>query len=339
MRFFIRPAEATDLDALETLIGQVQAGVTSLAIDRRTLRERIDESLASFAKEVSVPGTERYLFVLEELGTNEIAGMCAIKAAVGLTDAYYSYRIGTIVHASKELGVHRKFPALYLSNDYTGCTELTSLFLAPAHRGKGFGTLLSKSRLLFIAELPQRFADKIIAEIRGISDEQGRSPFWDSLGQHFFAMDFPTADHLVGTGNKAFIAELMPKHPIYVLFLSTTAQEVIGKPHQNSRGAMHLLEDEGFHYESYVDIFDAGPTIECRRDDIRSVRKSRRLTSRVGTVERDTPKFLLTNARMRNFRCCLGHAGFEGSDTIIVDEETARALLISEGDAVRVVES
>jgi arginine N-succinyltransferase len=339
MRFFIRPAEATDLDALETLISQVRAGVTSLAIDRRTLRERIDESLASFSKEVGNPGNERYLFVLQEISTNEIAGMCAIKAAVGLTDAYYSYRIGTIVHASKELGVHRKFPALYLSNDYTGCTELTSLFLAPSHRGKGLGTLLSKSRLLFIAELPQRFADKIIAEIRGISDEQGRSPFWDSLGQHFFAMDFPTADHLVGTGNKAFIAELMPKHPIYVLFLSTAAQEVIGKPHENSRGALHLLEDEGFHYESYVDIFDAGPTVECRREDVRSVRKSRRLTSRIGPVERDAPKYLLTNARLRDFRGCLSPAQLAGCDSIIVSEETAGALQISQGDPVRVVES
>jgi arginine N-succinyltransferase len=276
---------------------------------------------------------------MQEMGTNEIAGMCAIKAAVGLTDAYYSYRVGTIVHASKELGVHRKLPALYLSNDYTGCTELTSLFLAPAHRGKGLGTLLSKSRLLFIAELPQRFADKVIAEIRGISDEHGRSPFWDSLGQHFFAMDFPTADHLVGTGNKSFIAELMPKHPIYVLFLSKAAQEVIGKPHGNSASALRLLEGEGFHYGSYVDIFDAGPTIECRRDEIRSVRQSRRLASRVGPVGHDATRCLLSNARFRDFRCCLSAAAFEGSDTVIVDEETARALLISEGDPVRVVES
>lgn len=339
MSFFIRPAEATDLDALETLIKQVRAGVTSLAIDRGTLRERIDESLTSFAKEVSVPGNERYLFVLQEMGTNEIAGMCAIKAAVGLTDAYYSYRVGTIVHASKELGVHRKLPALYLSNDYTGCTELTSLFLAPAHRGKGLGTLLSKSRFLFIAELPERFADKVIAEIRGISDENGRSPFWDSLGQHFFAMDFPTADHLVGTGNKSFIAELMPKHPIYVLFLSKAAQEVIGKPHGNSTSALRLLEGEGFHYESYVDIFDAGPTVECRRDEIRSVRQSRRLVSRIGPVGRDAARCLLSNACFRDFRCSLSVAAFDGSDTVIVDEETARALLISEGDPVRVVES
>jgi arginine N-succinyltransferase len=339
MRFFIRPAEATDLDALETLIKQVRAGVTSLAIDRGTLRERIDESLTSFAKEVSVPGNERYLFVLQEMGTNDIAGMCAIKAAVGLTDAYYSYRVGTIVHASKELGVHRKLPALYLSNDYTGCTELTSLFLAPAHRGKGLGTLLSKSRLLFIAEIPQLFADKVIAEIRGISDDHGRSPFWDSLGQHFFAMDFPTADHLVGTGNKSFIAELMPKHPIYVLFLSKAAQEVIGKPHESSKSALRLLESEGFHYESYVDIFDAGPTVECRRDEIRSLRESRRLASRIGPVGRGAARCLLSNARFRDFRCSLSLATFDGSDAVIVDEETARALLISEGDPVRVVES
>ena len=123
-RFVIRPAEAGDLEALESLISQVRVGITSLAIDRQTLLERIEQSLASFSTEVHEPGDERYFFVLERQGSHEIVGMSAVRAAVGLVEAFYSYRVGTEVHASRELGIHRQLPALYLSNDYTGCAEL-----------------------------------------------------------------------------------------------------------------------------------------------------------------------------------------------------------------------
>lgn len=340
MTFVIRPAETADLERIEALVAQVRAGLTSLTVDRETLRQKIASSSESFVKDTRQPANEEYFFVLADDGLGEIAGMCALKAAVGLQDAFYSYRIGTVVHASKELNVHRVHPALYLSNDYTGCTELTSLFLGPAHRGKGLGTLLSKSRLLFMAEAPYRFAEKVIAEIRGISDDGGRSPFWDGLGQHFFSMDFPTADHLVGSGHKSFIAELMPKHPIYVVFLTQEAQEAIGKPHPNSRRAMELLEDEGFHYENYVDIFDGGPTVECRRDEIRAVRASKRRSVQIGSVEpENATQCLLANTRVQDFRCCVAHVVQREPDEIVLSEETAGAMRIRPGEQVRMLES
>ena len=337
MGFSIRPAEVTDLGAFDALIQEARAGITSLAIDRETLRERLEHSVASFAKDVTEAGDERYFFALADDARGEVAGMCAIRAAVGLREAFYSYRVGTEVHASRELGVHRTLPALYLSNDYTGCTELTSLFLGPEHRGKKLGALLSKSRLLFIAEFPERFSHKVIAEIRGLSDADGRSPFWDGLGQHFFAMDFPTADLLVGAGNKSFIAELMPKHPIYVLFLPADAQDAIGKPHENSQQALRLLEAEGFHYEGYIDIFDAGPTVECRREEIRAVRNSHSLEARVAGALAGTVKCIVSNARFRDFRCTLADVVLDG-DGARIGESTAEALRVSEGDPIRVLE-
>lgn len=338
MVYVMRPAELSDLGAFESLTAHARAGITSLSVDRNTLRDRIEESLASFAKPVEEPGDERYFFALTDLSSGDVAGMCAIRAAVGLKDAFYSYRVGTVVHASKELGVHRRLPALYLSNDYTGCSELTSLFLGPRYRGQRLGALLSKSRLLFIADFRERFAEKVIAEIRGVSDADGRSPFWDGLGQHFFAMDFPTADHLVGAGKKSFIAELMPKHPIYVLFLPKEAQEAIGRPHENSLQAQRLLEQEGFHYESYIDIFDAGPTLECRRDEIRAVRKSGIRTARLTSTKSPSVKSILSNRQLRDYRCCLADVTLDGDHEVRLDGRTADALGISEGDTVRVLE-
>lgn len=139
-------------------------------------------------------------------------------------EPWFNYRIGLTVSASQELGIHREIPTLFLANDLTGNSELCSLFLQTEQRNGCNGRLLSKARLLFIAEFRELFADKVIAEMRGNSDDKGRSPFWESLGRHFFKMDFSRADYLTGLGNKSFVAELMPKFPLYTCFLSAEAR-------------------------------------------------------------------------------------------------------------------
>lgn len=143
----------------------------------------------------------------------------------------------------------------------------------PEWRKEGNGYLLSKSRFMFMAAFRDKFNDKVVAEMRGVIDEHGYSPFWQSLGKRFFSMDFSRADFLCGTGQKAFIAELMPKHPIYTHFLSQEAQDVIGQVHPQTAPARAVLEKEGFRYRNYIDIFDGGPTLECDIDRVRAIRK------------------------------------------------------------------
>ncbi len=106
--------------------------------------------------------------------------------AVGLNDPWYNYRVGTLVHASKELNVYNALPTLFLSNDHTGSSELCTLFLDPDWRKEGNGYLLSKSRFMFMAAFRDKFNDKVVAEMRGVIDEHGYSPFWQSLGKRFF---------------------------------------------------------------------------------------------------------------------------------------------------------
>ncbi|MEI8634482.1 arginine N-succinyltransferase [Vibrio sp. PP-XX7] len=83
-------------------------------------------------------------------------------------------------------------------------------------------------------------------------------------------------NYLTGIGQKSFIAELMPKHPLYVDFLSEEARDVIGQVHPDTIPARKILESEGMRYEGYVDIFDAGPTLEAYIQDLRVFRKARR---------------------------------------------------------------
>lgn len=118
----------------------------------------------------------------------------AILEAVGLNDPWYNYRVGTMVHASKELNVYNALPTLFLCNDHTGASELCTLFLDPAWRKEGNGYLLSKSRFMFMAAFRDRFNEKVVAEMRGVIDDTGYSPFWESLGERFFSMEFSRAD-------------------------------------------------------------------------------------------------------------------------------------------------
>ncbi len=331
----IRPITMSDLPALLGLAGRTGVGMTTLPSSEEPLRKRIEASLASFAGSAE-RADEIYMFVLDDTASGKIAGTAAIVSAVGLRQAFYSYRVGLTVHASEELGIFTRTPTLFLSNDHTGNSELCSLFLDASYRGGQNGALLSKSRFLFMANFRERFADRTIAELRGLSDEGGRSPFWDGVGRHFFSMEFSRADYLTGIGKKAFVAELMPKHPLYSSLLSAEAQAAIGVTHPKTRGAQTLLQEEGFRYEGHVDIFDAGPTYECGTDAIGAVAGSRIYgLSTAGAVSQAKP-WLLANTRFGDFRVISAPATVKGAD-ICIDAAAAIALGLHQGDAVRAV--
>jgi arginine N-succinyltransferase len=218
----VRPVRSSDLPALIDLARSTGTGLTTLPANEERLAHRVGWAEKTFRGEAG-RGDADYLFVLED-DEGRVVGISAIAGAVGLREPWYNFRVGLTVSASQELNIYREIPTLFLANDLTGNSELCSLFLHADYRSGLNGRMLSKARMLFIAEFPQLFGNKIIAEMRGVSDEAGRSPFWESLGRHFFKMEFSQADYLTGVGNKAFIAELMPKFPLYTCFLSEGAQ-------------------------------------------------------------------------------------------------------------------
>ena len=207
----VRPVTSADLPALIELARSTGTGLTTLPANEQRLQHRVSWAEKAFRGEAERGDAD--LFVLED-DAGKVVGISAIAGAVGLREPWYNYRVGLTVSASQELNIHREIPTLFLANDLTGNSELCSLFLHANHRSGLNGKLLSRARFLFIAEFRHLFGDKLIAEMRGMSDEEGRSPFWESLGRHFFKMEFSQADYLTGVGNKAFIAELMPKFPL-----------------------------------------------------------------------------------------------------------------------------
>jgi arginine N-succinyltransferase len=329
----VRAITALDLDALLDMASQVGTGMTTLKPDRTMLGDRVQVAVASFAQTIP-PEKRDYMFVMEDTSNGRMAGVCAIKGAVGLTEPFYNYRIGTLVHSSRELDIFTRMDTLYLSNDLTGSTELCSLFLHPDYRYGHNGKWLSKSRFLFIAQFSHLFTEKLIAEMRGFQAEDGSSPFYEGLGRHFFKMDFDHVDDLTALGKKSFIAELMPRQPLYVAYLPDDAQAVIGKVHRNTLPARKLLEQEGMHFEGYIDIFDAGPVLQGRVSELRAVRDSVLATATEQAPEDSADQTLISNTVLQDFRMIVASSA-PGANGIGLSAAQLDLLHCRHGDQVR----
>ncbi|ATC84648.1 arginine N-succinyltransferase [Pseudoalteromonas agarivorans] len=337
----LRPITTEDFAALKQIAIESGHGFTSLPVDDQQLKDKIDRAEKSFAKNINQPLDESYLFVLEDSETGEVIGTTAIEAAVGLSVPLYHYHLGKTVHHSPTLNVYNTVDILSMCNDYTGCSEICTLFLRENSRKGLTGRFLSRSRFLFMAQHSERFADTVIAEMRGVSDKDGHSPFWQWLQEHFFSIEFPKADHLVGLGDKVFISELMPKYPIYVNLLSKKAQAVIGNVHEKTKPALKLLEKEGFEHRGYVDLFDAGPTVEAKLGNIRSIRESQVCPITIGELEHisqhSSDTLAVCNQGVSGFRATFTqHAHYNhAKHTLVISQEVADALNLSQGDAAR----
>ncbi|MFM6931463.1 MAG: arginine N-succinyltransferase [Novosphingobium sp.] len=337
MSFVIRAAAASDLQHLYEMAKRTGGGFTNLPPDRKALAAKLERSAAAFSRTEEEVGDDLFVFVLENTETGEVRGTCQIFSAVGLKWPFYSYRIGALTQHSEELGRTFRADILNLSTDLEGASEVGGLFLHPGERAGGLGLLIARSRYLFMRAHRARFADRTLAELRGVIDEAGGSPFWDGVAGRFFGMNFQDADEFNAKFGNQFIADLMPKHPVYIAMLSDHARSVIGVPHPSGRAAMRMLEDEGFAWENYIDIFDGGPTMTVRTDQIRSIREARdaqivAISDALGEHERGEKRLLATGT-LAGFRTAYGWTEPTG-DGIIIDTAGARALGVEPGHTV-----
>ncbi|MCV2422288.1 arginine N-succinyltransferase [Paucibacter sp. DJ2R-2] len=330
----LRPVALSDLAALERIAAASAHGIGSLPHDREQLRQRIAHSIESFASADDASGEERYLFVLEDLTRAQVVGCSGIAASAGFHDRFYSYRNEFVVHASAALGVSRRLHTLHLCHDLTGYTLLTSFYIDPAYADGPAPQLLSRARLLFILRHLERFNDRIAAESPGLADEAGQSPFWDAVGRRFFDMDYPQAEAVTGGRSKSFIADLMPQSPIYVPLLPEAAQFAIGQLHPVGELPFSILQDEGFDADSYIDIFDGGPTVEASLHLLRSVRHARELAVQADAMALGQPVWhLAVNSARPGFRAVLAELP-PAAQALAPGHEAVQRLGLSEGHSL-----
>ena len=332
MSFRIRAARTSDLRAFYNLAKLTGGGFTNLPAEKATLESKLEQSAAGFGREGDTPGDDLYVFMLENVATRQIRGTCQVFGAVGTRHPFYSYLISTLTQKSAELGKTFRNQFLNLTTDLEGASEVGGLFLHPNERAGGLGVLLARSRYLFIHLHRQRFAERVLAELRGVIDEAGGSPFWDAIAGRFFGMNFQEADAFNGAHGTRFIADLMPKTPIYTAMLPESARAIMSVPHPSGRAAMRMLEQEGFSAEGYIDIFDGGPTMSVRTDEIRTIREARELVL-TGIADRvEGKRMMLAAGELHDFACGYGQVAIAEDGGATLDAAAARLLGIGPDD-------
>ncbi|MBK5354736.1 arginine N-succinyltransferase [Pseudomonas sp. TH41] len=333
----LRPVEITDLPQLQRLARESLVGVTSLPDDSDRLRERILDSCDSFEQNVQGHGPENYFFVLEDLSTERLVGCSEILATAGFSEPFYSLRNRPFTSASRELHIEHGVPALSLCHDLSGHTLLRGFHIDAALARTPYSELLSRARLMFIAAHSQRFAEAVITEIVGFSSDDDRSPFWDAVGKHFFDLPYAEAERLCGLESRMFLAELMPQYPIYVPMLPQAAQDCIGRIHPDGQDAFDILEREGFETNSYIDLFDGGPTLYARLSGIRSIAQSQTGTAKPVSSIDARGRYLVSNDSLQDYRAIVAELDYNTGQPVALNREMCAALRVAAGSPVRLI--
>ena len=341
MSFRIRAARPDDGRALYDLAKLTGGGFTNLPPDRATLEAKLESAALGFSRSGEAPGNDLYVFVLENVATKAIRGTCQLFGQIGADRPFYSYRISTLTQQSEALGRIFRNQTLSLTTDLEGSSEVGGLFLHPHERAGGLGMLLARSRYLFIKQHRPRFGARVIAELRGVMDQAGNSPFWDALAGRFFGMSFPEADEFNAVHGTQFIADLMPKTPIYMNMLPQSARAVMGQPHPTGRAALKMLENEGFVWDCFIDIFDGGPTVTAATDAIRTVREAEWLRvagpSDALPAQGDAATMILATGTYGDFVACYGKVVRTKNGELLIEPGTMDLLNVESGDLVLAV--
>lgn len=329
----LRPAKLSDINQIERLADESGTLVSTLPAIREVLLRKIEKSLHSFEQDVLCPGEEFYFFVLEESDTGQILGTGAISALAGFKEPFYSFRNDTLIHSSNELDVHRRIHALKLNHDLSDYSQLSSFYLVPSMRDSAYPQLITFGRLLFMATHAQRFTNEWMAVLPGIADKNGRAPFWEHVGRKFFGMDYTQVEYYHGTLKKTFIAELMPHYPLYVPLIDEEAQQVMGQVHPDADLQCHLLSEQGFEADKYIEIFDGGPILTAPESAVFSENQIRtgmiKCTGNSGVKRR----YLVAYDSGSGFKAFMLSATTDG-DGLVTDTDTVERLGIKENTPI-----
>lgn len=256
-----RLAKPSDSASISDFTRHAQAGLTTVPRSEQEVSEIIELSMRFLGGDDSA---NRLLFVAEHEG--KPIGISSLIPTLGLERPFYSFKRSRHARRSTLPKLSVKYETLQLTTDFDGYTELASLFISEGARGLGLGRLLSYGRIAFINAHRDLFEDRLMADIRGWTDEAGNSPFWTHLTSKFIPTSFENADK-TSTEDGRFIVELLPSLPIILNTLPEIVAQCTGRANEKSVPALEMLKAIGFKQSDLCDVFDGGPSIECRVED------------------------------------------------------------------------
>ena len=267
-----RLVKISDLKNVEHLVKYSGKGMTTMPKTIKEIKERIKWSERSRNKKTKKPNQDSYLFVLEDNG--RIVGLSAIYTSVSQKKPSIFFKKSLSKLQSKSLKFTKDLEVLLLHLRKKPYSELGTLFIKPAYRGKGSGSLLSFSRFIFMSAHLCRFDPTAFVEIRGFKNLKDESYFWNLFSKTFFNLDFFKVDEISYIDNH-FVMESIPKFPFIIEHMPKKLQRVIGKPHPNAMPAYSLLTKQNFRPNGLIDVLDGGPCLETKIKDIPLVKSAR----------------------------------------------------------------
>ncbi|MBD63041.1 MAG: hypothetical protein CMD68_03065 [Gammaproteobacteria bacterium] len=330
----VRLVKGSDFKSVEHLVKYSGKGMTTMPKTSQEIRERIDWSEKSQNKKVKKPNQESYLFVLEDNG--RIVGLSAIYTSVSLKKPSVFFKKSFSKLKSKSLNFTKDLEVLSLHLCKYPYSELGTLFLKPAFRGKGRGSLLSFSRFIFMSLFQYRFDPTAFVEIRGFKNTKDESYFWNSFSKTFFNLDFFQADKISYIDNH-FIMESIPKYPFIIEQMPLKVQRVIGKPHPNAMPAYSLLTKQNFRPNGLIDVLDGGPCLETKIKDIPLVKSARLLPIEIKRNFNFDCFGFISNPSINNFAVVKENYAFDKNQKkLLISIRVANALGLEPGSIAQI---
>lgn len=303
--FLIRQSKPDDLGTLYKLARMVY--FINLPPDERIIAEKIGHSRTCFARtagkgpaptKASAAGAKKradrsqsgladlnarsdvFMFSIVDTDTGGVIGTSQIISRMGGPGRpNWSLKLSEKKFFSKGLNFGTTHTVARLHGDETGPSEVGGLILAPSHRGaRGKpGKFLSLIRFHFLGLYPERFSERVIAEMAAPVSAEGDNAFWDAVCRKFIPVKYAEADRFC-QHNRDFIPELLPHDDIYLTLLPLEVLNQVAQVGVETRPARRMLENLGFEYRHHIDPFDGGPHLEARVRDITLVKNTRRTT-------------------------------------------------------------
>jgi arginine N-succinyltransferase len=224
------------------------------------------------ARDLPAPGarSEAWLVVARRADDQPLACL-RLRRAIGLDLPRHWYHVGWVVHAAAELGLFHRLQTLQLGNDLTGASELADIAWQPgldaAAQAEVLAPLLAAALQALRAAEPLAGASALlIAELPGLVDADGLSPFWQGLGRPFYDGDAQQAAQRFGPAWRSHVATLMPRQPVYSAFLPAAAQAAVGRAHPAAAVLAGLLQQAGLRPGGHITIDQGAPVLTAPLD-------------------------------------------------------------------------
>ncbi|MCB1577154.1 MAG: arginine N-succinyltransferase [Xanthomonadales bacterium] len=272
------------------------------------------------------PAASDHLFAFDDLsapGADSLRlGTLRLRRRIGMSLPRYWYHVGEVVHSAPTLDLFRRERVLLLGNDFTAASELADIRVeaagCPPARRMAILEALICAALLLLDSAPVASDDsseddrRVIVELPGVRRVNGASPFWEGLGGFFHDADPDDGEREYGPAWRSHVASLLPRHPLVVSLLRSSAREAIGEVGESARPLRDALLAQGFAPSRHVGIIDGGP-VYCSEARFRQMARTCGLvTAGAGRQAETAQSWLLKPEHGEEVWCLPGHDAGSG---------------------------